>query len=463
MPRVDIPNVGTVEFPDTMSGDEISAASQKLYAQATPAPKSAAPADLPRGDVSQLARKHLANELPKVGQEQQDQIVQEAQRKEAIRAAELLPFAVAAPFTAGTSLAVGASIMAGAGLAGGIGREAINATQGGPTKSMGGLAVSLGADALAGAASEVGVRGISKGIGYVGKTLWPKLVAQTAAESTKGARMLEDAYSTTIGSLREEVGPRPVDVGAPMKELYDGLNKIPTGSGKLGARFSGLSEQAKGILSDLESHLVTEGGEISTHQPLDALVQMRGNVNQAAFKGALNTEEASLLHKFTQGLDETIKGAVADSPKAAALYDQANWLGRISLERTTSQQLSIAAVRKFLGARTVGGLVGATVGGYEGSRSGHAGVGATLGAAAVAAIEPQIATVFLRRVLANERAAPIWANAVKLAGEGSAEAAQSAAQHAFHVAGVNQVAKQVINSFSTQPAQPSLSEMAGAQ
>jgi flagellar biosynthesis chaperone FliJ len=245
MPTVNIPNVGVVNFPDSMSPDEISAQASKL---ASPR----APGNLPSGAVSQQARKNLANNLPQVGADQQAQIMQDAQRKEAIRAAEILPFALAAPFTGGTSLAAGAGIMAGAGVAGGLGREAINATQGGETKSLGGLAASLGIDAATGAAGELGARGVVKGIGYVGKTLWPKIAVNAFGQSEKGASMLNDAFASTRQALKQEVGSTSVDISGPLQKLYGTLESIhPEGAGAIGEQFSGLSPRAATVASKI--------------------------------------------------------------------------------------------------------------------------------------------------------------------------------------------------------------------
>jgi hypothetical protein len=223
------------------------------------------------GEVRQRARKNLARELPKVGQEQQEQIVHESQTKEMVRAAEMLPFAVAAPFTGGASLAAGTAIMAGAGLAGGAGRELLEAGREGKTKKIGALAASLGVDTAMGAGSELGLRAVGalgkeavasgreflestgagskalsaaqKGIG-VGLTNVRRLMAEAAAQGKKGAQALEEAIGVTRKSLYSEVGDVGVDVSAPLKKALNDFRSLPGGKGAWGRPQAALSSEA---------------------------------------------------------------------------------------------------------------------------------------------------------------------------------------------------------------------------
>lgn len=238
---------------------------QKATGGAIPAPPFETDGNFPpAGELRQRARKHLADELPKVGAETQERMTREATAQAAEKVSLMLPFAIAAPFTGGQSLPVGLAIMGGAGLAGGIGKEAIEATQLGKTKSVGALLASLGSETAKGAAWELGLRGLGamggefkqllketgiteaisgaiarittpmvRGVGE-GRTLLPKLIMKVAAETKDGAEALDTAIGETNKALYAKVGDRDIDIGKHLEEAYRSFKSLPQGKGTVG-------------------------------------------------------------------------------------------------------------------------------------------------------------------------------------------------------------------------------------
>ena len=192
MPRVDIPKVGLVEFPDSMSSQDINAAAKRLYEGKGGSSFDKIPVREKAKARQTLMQSGPARQQFEQAQASATQDIVESKRKALETTVQMLPFALAAPFTGGASLEVGMLVMGGAGLASAAGHE-ILARQSGEKKSFDALTTSLGIGLFSGMLTEAG----AQGIGYMGKTLLPKMVQRAAAGAAKGAEMLETAFTTT--------------------------------------------------------------------------------------------------------------------------------------------------------------------------------------------------------------------------------------------------------------------------
>ncbi len=160
------------------------------------------------GTLANKAAANLQSMKTGAGAEQFAHIQQDAQSDinahvgKATRAIEMLPFVAAAPFTGGTSLAAGMSIMGAAGLTGGLLREGVKRVAGADDFKTGqALATSLGVDTVTGMLGEAAGRGI----GLVGKSLFPGLLQKSAMGASKGLTWLEGNMAELRNALYGEL------------------------------------------------------------------------------------------------------------------------------------------------------------------------------------------------------------------------------------------------------------------
>ncbi len=406
-------------------------------------------------------------------------------------ALQMLPFVLAAPFTGGLSLAGSSAIMGGAGLAAAGGQE-IREAQRGISKPGSSILASLGLGVGSGVTAELGGALVAEGVGW-GMTALPKLIQRSAAMTEKGARQLNDAFVATRQALYAEVGNRPVDIGKELREAYKRLEALPVGKAAFGEEFSELTPRAATVSSKIESGLnaeqkaaklnkaltvararqtklesVTSGAraadeisqrgreiiaelegqlehvntQISSSQPLDALIRIKGRLNQLANKEpSLDTEEAKILQDFTGKLDFKIRQAIRGDPRgsgntrALALYDQANELMKVQKER----DLTIGLAEKVL-KKTIGFMAG------------------PFNTFAASTALPHLSTMALEKVLTNKIAVQTWQKALALQAKGMAGAATEMATRAFKEAGVRESLRNSMKLVSPdqmrQPAQP---------
>lgn len=421
--------------------------------------------------VSDAARQRLESMKrgPALEQFQQAQASAEAditaRQAKADAALQALPYVLAAPFTGGLSVPAAFAVMGGAGLASAAGQE-IREAQRGYNKSAGAILASLGLGTGAGLTAEAGSQIVTRGIGW-GMTSLPKLVIRSAASTEKGAKQLSDAFVATRQALYSEVGSRPVDISGPLEDAYERLRGLPVGKGAFGEQFSNLtaraeetagnigasitaekkaaklqraigiakarqakletvssgqtaareiSQRGREIIADLEAKLGEVGSQKASHQPLDALIRERGNLNQLAnHDPSLNPEEQKILQDLAGGLDATIRREIRGNPRATELYNLQNMLYRVQMERDASITLAEKVMRKGIGIFT---------GGFKGF--------------AVDTAMPHLSTMALDKVLNNKVAAPLWMKAVGAYSKGATAAAMQLATQAFKEAGVKE-------------------------
>lgn len=391
-----------------------------------------------------------------------------AHRAKSDKAFEMLPFVLAAPFTGGLSLYARLALMGGAGLAA-AGGQKIREAQRGEKTSLSGVLASLGLGVGSGVTAEIFGTTVAEGIGW-GLTTLPKLIQRAAASTEQGARQLTDAFVATRQALYQEVGNKPVDIGGPLKEAYRRLRALPVGKAAFGEQFSKLTSEAeetagnigagitaekraaklqkaiavakarqakletvtsgqkaakeisqggREIIADLESRLEMTGTEISSKQPLDALIREKGNLNQKANKSkVMNDEEKKILQDLTGKLDAIIRREIASNPRATALYDQSNEIMKVQMSRDLSLTLSEKALKY---------TVGVLGGGIKGM--------------AVRAMAPNISVMALQKVLTNKLAVRTWQKALALEAKGAFAGALNLAAQAFKQAGVGESLK----------------------
>ena len=395
------------------------------------------------GETAQKARVRKANLETESAAAGYQQDVKNAVGQAVGTAAATVPFAAAAPFTGGASLGVGLTLMGAAGLTGGVARETAKSLLGSTEMPESGkaLALSLGLDTAIGAAGE----GTGRAIGSIGLTLLPKLIARSAAKAEAGKAVLDQAFGDARTALYQMVGKKPVNVGPMLNDAYQALGKIPKGAGAMGARFSGPTGPAQEMLGAIEQDLGLEGGKIAAHQPLDALVRMKGSLSQMAFKeSGLNTEERLIVKQLVERLDTTLKGQMKEiSPVAEQLYKKANDIMLVQKEHSAAVQMAERAMKTMMGRATAGGLFGGGVGMYRTRGVAGAAEGAALGAAAgaMSTIPPKLSTLVLEQTMSHPEAAQLYKKAIGFFIKGSEGEAVNLARRAMGMAGVRETIK----------------------
>lgn len=436
-----------------------------------------------RSAFQQQAAKHVADLLHQRAGLEYSQDIKDARNKFAGQMAEGALFAAAAPLTGGASLGVGLATMGAAGFGAGVAREAIKAF-GGSTddESLVGkvdpgkaLAISLGVDVLSGVAGE----GIGRSIGYVAKTQVPKLLQLSASKAGARAEILEKMSFANHQRLTKEIetsflakaGARPVataaevhpvDIEVPLKRAYAAIGKIPRALGGFGEEFTSMTPRAAQIVESLEKDMSVAGGGVSSHQPLAALIDAKGSLQQAVWKarrdGSLSWKERRIFGQLAEDLNLVVsKELKSVGPTAEALYKNNSELLKVMDHRDTGINLTEKFIMSSLKRPLIGALGGGAIGAYE-TRSVK---GAAGGAAAGAALSmvPKLSAWMLEQAMNHPEGAAAMKQAIRFAIKGDNSSATMMATRAFGVSGarnaLRDVIKDQIDSLSSQqPAAP---------
>lgn len=491
MPKVTIPNVGTVNFPDSMSSDDISKAAKKLFDESS-GKKDASSFERMKGkgqtEFQRTAAKRLAgvqhdlapadsgwNTAFKKPQRTQGLLTeQQALAKGAGMVASMVPFAVAAPFTAGTSLFAAAALSAGAGLAGGLAQKTVESSAGIVPKSEQDLYVSLGIDTGMGFFGEV----VGRGIGYATKEVIPQLIERSAAKSEVGAKVINETLDATKDKLGATIRnftsgsmtpvlPKQVVRGKYMVDIADAYGdtlKILKGKNKLvsgvtARELGGVSPKGQQILEMMHRDLIPKNGQISSMQQLEGVMNVREGVADLVAGKLPDTERRAFTHLLKR-LDGKIDRALeVVGPEAKELYKKAEHLSDVKRTRDVAVGLAESAVKKMTQRAVVGATIGGTVaGGYGYRRGGVGGIakgaaeGATAGAVAglsTAAI-PRVSSWVLERVLTHPAAAAEMKRAISFYVSGKEGEAAALATRAVITSGVRNELKSYVESLGKQ-------------
>lgn len=407
---------------------------------------------LGQGAIAAQARKNLAGNLAAQTAGQYEQDISDAAGQFAGTAAAAIPAAVAAPFTAGASLPAAMGIAAGAGALGGLAREGTKAAFGSNElpRSEGDLAKTLAVDAVLGAAGEGAGRAIAK----AGVTLAPKLLERAASKFEAGQNLLEQAFVDTRGKLTAEIraaGRPSVDVGSTLETLYDKIATLPRGRGAFGKRFTDPTNKAAEILRALEEDMATSGGGISSKQPLDSLIRLKGSLQQMAWKEkSLAAEERQAFKQAAISLDAAIrKGLASLGGEAPALYERSLDLMKTQVVNDGAVQIAENFLKSIGGKLTAGAAIGGAAGGYQqkslsGALAGAA--GGALVAGSANALAAKTIPWMLERTLSNPEAGKVLKEAINYAAAGKMGQAHVLAARAFGIARIRQTLKDFTES-----------------
>lgn len=419
-------------------------------------------AKAPKGEVARKARTHLTNIGMAQSAATQEQEEKNAYARAAGQAAEMLPFAAAAPFTGGVSLAAGgglvgataaAGLMGAAGLAGGLARIGVKSKMGSSEipQTPKQVAAELGVDVATGMLGEA----TGRGIGKIFKEIIPKLVVRSAAKDQLGRTLLTQSFDQTRQQLSQATSNMHVDVTSSYLKFFDEMGTLPKGMGKLGKRLTQLTEKEQAIFSDVAKDLNVAQGTVSNLQPLDALVEMRGRLNQIAWdKDVLTPRGQAILQRFADNLDNDIKaGLKGAGPEAEALYAKANAIWKIQKRQEIGTKVVEDALQRMTTRGVYAGTAGAAGGGYAGYRRGGvagAAKGALEGAVAGAAIgastaaPPKISAWVLERLMAHPQASVQIKKAIDFYAKGESANAAAAASRAVTLAKIRNDIKEAI-------------------
>lgn len=454
--------------------------------------------------VSQKAKGHLASMESGPAKKQYEQAQASATQdiknyvgRAAGETAAMVPFAIAAPMTAGTSLAAGAGIMGAAGLASGLAREGTKKAIGSSEVPKGwDLAKAVGADVAWGASGEATGRGL-----FLAASQLPKAIEHAANKSAAGKALLEKAYAGIRSELDAVVGKRPVNVERPLLDAKRRLEALPEGKGAFGEQFTGLTGKAeetysnivegvkakreaakatksltklkarqtklenvtsgvqageavaktgREMIAEMEAKLEKINGRISSHQPLDALIEIKGNAQQMAYGPTTNVRERPVFRDMAETLDKIIKEQIAGDPQAAALYKRANDLGKTVFQVPVASTMAQRFIHSYA-SRLVGySIFGAGAGAYFG----HSPMAAAAGAAAGAGVSvgvPKLATLILQQTMDHPKAAAELSKGIEFFMRGDVGRARDMADRAFVMAGVRETVKEWIKQNQPPP------------
>jgi hypothetical protein len=375
-----------VEFPDSMSNEDIAGVLQKQRGSFSE-PK----------DVSGEARKNL-KKIPLQEQQMaaQEESLSAADHEKHLKnalwmtrtSATVAPFVLAAPFTAGTSLAAGGAIMGGAGLASGATREAMDATAG-EKKSWGEVTKNLAWDTVIGAGTEMGLRPIAA---LGGKFLEGQLL-RSAQKSQAGKKMVEGLETDAHQAIEGLVKGREADVRGIYQSFVGKLTKIPKGRGPTGEILAGEPKGAVGDLAEaVRKELATDsaGGLSSvTKKGMDELIQMHSHLNELVHSPAAK-EVTQAARKAAGELADDMRGLITKnlSPEERSLFEGAKEITKQKLGLYAGQNLASQVVKRMAGG-AVGLAAGLATHSYQ--------IGLAAGGAAEA-IETKFAPIVLEHL-----------------------------------------------------------------
>lgn len=382
------------------------------------------------------------------------------------------PFALAAPLTGGMSMLGTTAVMGGLGVLGGAMREAVKDI-GGSTevpKTPQDMAKTLGIDFFTGAIAEpTGYLAgkAAKGLGKIFAEQIPQLVVRSAAKHEMGKALLDQAFDATRAEISNVAPGVHVDVTGSYLKFFDDVSSLPRGKGHLGTRLTQLSDKAQGIFSDVGKDLKIAQGTTSALQPLDALIEMKGRINQIAHDvSTLTGREGPIFQRFAKNLDDDIRaGLKSVGPDAEALFNRANNILKVQKQQDVGLKVVELALKRgaYLSAwGGMAGVVGGRKGGLEGMGKGFlegAFAGGTMGA--VSALGPRMSSHILasqkigpwvlERLGADPRSRAAFNKAVDFYMKGQTTDAGLQAARAFGIAGIRNDIKEALKQTSAEP------------
>lgn len=350
-----------------------------------------------KGPVAQQARYNLANLQHESATANYQQDVADAKANAAGQAAAMLPFAVTAPLTGGASLAAGTAAMAGAGLAGGLAREGTKLAMGSSDipKSKEDLALNLGVDALVGAGTEFGLRGIASGAAKLGGPVWERLVTRSAQKSEEGLMKLADLSTAAHQQVEGMVAGKVANVQPVYRKFLDSIAKVPKGVGQTGQQMAGGAGGRIGELVDAMSNDIASG---TVNQPLDAAIRMHRTATEIGWHpdAGQAQEYSTAARTLAKDLRDTITNNMNPVEKQA--FEAAKDL---TIERKRFDAAS--EVARFVVKKAIYGTIGAGVGGIVDGKEGAAigGLAGLGGNLAMEALEKKYAPIVLESMAAK--------------------------------------------------------------
>lgn len=369
--------------------------------------------------------------------------------------------------TGGLAIGPALALMGGAGLASSVIGQGIEEATG-THKGVGERAVQAGFDTGTALLGE----GVGRGIGFIGKTLIPKMAAKAAAGTVRGSKLFETMYQDTsqqlLGTVRNAIAEAPIapaarsaaktagdvvvrpeldvatgtpliDVSGPLSKAYKRIGQLPFVKGPMG-RFGGMSDKVQELMGAIESKLKTVDGQIGSHQPLDELIEMKRSLQSFAYKEKdINRLARPIIKDLAADLDSSIRASLKTlGPEASALYQKTNDIVTTMYKAEAAQDITKVVIKRMV-MSSLGGGVGYAYGG------GH---GATAGAVAGIAF-PEISSLVLEQVAAHPKAAALMRQAVTAVEQG-AKSAPELARRAMEMAGADDTVKQTIDQVKSE-------------
>jgi len=348
--RITAPDGTTYALTPPEGASEADIQAQIAHITGAPAAQSAPTKPTGQTDFQRRSRQRLADLQTQTGAANYAQDMSNAKGEFAGQVAAAVPLGIAAPLTGGASLAGGLAMAGAAGATGGLLRETTKGAFGSNDIPMTGkeIAKTLSLDAVLGVAGEGGGRAIS---GF-SKQLVPKLIQRAAAKTEAGANILEQQFAQTrekLYTLAKDAGDPKVNLGTELSDAYDKLMTIPKGVGKIGQRFAGMSPKAAEVMGDIQNALELSGGGVGKDQPLSALIRMKGDLAQFAWKEpTLSAEERQIFKGLAGSVDRKLRDALGavGGDAAKGLLSDANALLKTQREYNVGLDLMETALRK---------------------------------------------------------------------------------------------------------------------
>ena len=414
MPTVRVAGVGSFNFPEGMSQEEMKKAIDRHLGKSTFD-------KMPLSSVAQ-ARQQSMQSGPAAAQYQKAMASAEqdisGRMKKVEEAAFMAPLAVAAPIAAPMGLVAGTGFMAAVGLGGGLNKLALRKATGlgNVPDSVHELAHVLGVSAAEGAAAELGGRatiGMIEGIG----SLMPDLIARAAATSSRGLTSL-NSYLFKLRSELSTIIPKDAtaSIGNAWRYTWSELRKLPT---------KDVSKRTLEILDQFKTgggkKLVVDAGGLADRQPLDLLIEKKGILQAQAYGKDVPWKEAKILKDMASGLDNQIRHRLAEIPGAQNLYTKGMKLWEIARKGDVATETAAEVMKHFV-PKTALGLSGLN----------------------------RLADVMLQRTMSIPKSATLFTKAVEATMEGARSQATTMARKAFEMAGAKEMTDEFIKSQQVQ-------------
>lgn len=342
--------------------------------------------------------------------------------------------------TGGLAVGPAMGLMGSAGILAGVTDESLKAHYNSPDMPQGGraLATKLGLEGILSAAGEGGARAIGQSIKYLGKEAMPALVMRSAAKAEQGQQTLVKVQQNAFDQLREfarGAGNPKVDLGAEFREFFTTIGKRATST----------SQTFDDAMRPIYGKLGKAGGGVLDKQPLDALMEIKSDLNFAAYKAkGMNTDEMVALRNLAEQVDSKITSRLNALGGSAATKVYSNYKAFTEQLKRDDAALTLAetGVKRLLG-------IGRQV--------------PVIGAAADALVDltrNKAAPWILEHLFSNERTASLVKKAINLESVGQGKAAQSAFDAAINASGVGTLVKDWMKPEKRKAISPAMQEAA---